>query len=48
MKNQDKIQMSAANLELPQVKSGKELLRKRKVKCEKLTINECTTAPSIF
>ena len=35
MKVQDKIQMSAVNLELPQVKSSKELLRKMKIKREK-------------
>jgi len=47
MKAQDKIQMSAANLELPQVKSSKELPRKMQIKCEKMTSKECTTAPTI-
>ena len=39
--------MSAANLELPQVKSSKELLRKKQIKREKMTSKECTIAPSI-
>ena len=47
IKAQDKIQMSAANLELPQVKSSKELLRKMQIKREKMTNKECTTAPTI-
>jgi len=47
MKAQDKIEMSAANFELPQVKSSKELLRKMQIKHEKMTSKECTIAPTI-
>jgi len=42
------IQISALSMELPQVKSSKELLRKMQIKHGKMTSNQCeTTAPRI-
>jgi len=37
------IQMSASSMELPQVKSSKELLRKMQIKHGKMTSNQCGT-----
>ena len=42
------IQMSASSMELPQVKSSKELRRKMQISHGKMTSNQCrTTAPRI-
>jgi len=48
MKAQGKIQGVGPNLELPEVRSRKELLRKMQINCEKMATNECTTnAPTV-